>query len=84
MDRIVVDAYMGLSRSEDIPRLPDMDSIRYNLNAFRRSTGFRFSEFIESRVIGNTITEVVMVNGWGFDISSSDHFHVVLEIFPIF
>ena len=83
MDRIVVDAYMGLSRSGDLPRLSDMDSIRSNLNAFRRLTGFRFSEFIESRVIGNPITEVEMINGWEFDIGSSDHFHVVLEIFPI-
>ena len=83
MDRIVVDAFMGLSRSEERPRLPDLDRIRSNLNAFRRLTGFRFSEYIEARVIGHAISDVEMINGWGFGISSSDHFHAVLEIFPL-
>ena len=83
MDRIVVDAFMGLSRSEDSPRVPDFHRIRTNLNTFRRSTGFRFSEYVENQIIGNTILEIELLNGWGFDISSSDHFHAVLEIFPL-
>ena len=83
MDRIVVDAFMGLSRSEDNPRISDYHRIRTNLNTFRRLTGFRFSEYIENQIIGNTVLEIELLNGWGFDISSSDHFHVVLEIFPL-
>ena len=83
MDRIIVDAFMGLSRSEDSPRISDFHRIRTNLNTFRRMTGLRFSEFVENQIVGNTISEVNMVNGWGFDVSSSDHFHVVLEIFPL-
>ena len=83
MDRIVVDVFMGLSRSDDSPRLSDFDRIRTSLNTFRRLTGFRFSEFVEAQVIGRTIIEIELPNGWGFDVSTSDHFHVVLEIFPL-
>ena len=63
MDRIIVDAFMGLSRSEDSPRMSDFHRIRSNLNTFRRMTGLRFSEFIENRVIGHTISEINMLNG---------------------
>lgn len=78
-----MDAYMGLSRSGDLPRMPDLHCVRSNLNSFRRITGFRFSEYIETQVIGHTIADFQLLTGWGFDITSSDHFHVVLEIFPI-
>ena len=84
MNRIIVDAFMGLPRSEDSPRISDFHLIRTNLNTFRRLTGLRFSEYIETQVIGNTLTEFKILDGWGFDVSSSDHFHVVLEIFPLF